>query len=317
MNKQTLNKEKNFMSAVIYVHNAEKRVEMFLRTVMKVMEEHFEHSEIICVNDDSSDNSVEVIKRVSKEAVHTSVSVLNRSYFHGLEVAMNAGIDLSIGDFVLEFDSTVLDFEEEEIMNVYRKSLEGYDIVSASPDRKQKTSSNLFYYVFNKFAHYSYQMCTERFRVLSRRVINRISSMNKTVPYRKAVYATCGLKTANLKYQVITGWVNEKEDRREKKYRQDLAVDTMILFTEIGYRFSITMTVIMMLVAVLVAGYSVIIYLLSTPVAGWTTTIFFMAFAFFGLFGILTIIIKYLQILVDLVCKRKKYSFESIEKLTK
>lgn len=37
---------------------------------------------------------------------------------------------------------------------------------------------------------------------------------------------------------------------------------------------------------------------------------------FFGLFGVLTIIIKYLQLLVDLVFKRKHYSFESIEKLT-
>lgn len=312
-----MNKEKNFMSAVIYVHNAEARIEAFLRTVMKVMEEYFEHSEIICVNDDSNDDSVEVIKRVSKEAVHTSVSVLNMSYFHGLEVAMNAGVDLAIGDFVLEFDSTVLDFAPEEIMTVYRKSLEGYDIVSASPDRKQKASSNVFYYIFNKFADYSYKMCTERFRVLSRRVINRISSMNKTVPYRKAVYANCGLKTSNLRYKVISKGGDDRIDRREKKYRQDLAVDSLILFTEIGYRFSVTMTVIMMLVAVLVAIYSVVVYLLSTPVAGWTTTIFFMAFAFFGLFGILTIIIKYLQILVDLVFKRKKYSFESIEKLTK
>ena len=160
-------------------------------------------------------------------------------------------------------------------------------------------------------------MCTERFRVLSRRVINRISSMNKTVPYRKAVYANCGLKTSNLRYKVISKGGDDRIDRREKKYRQDLAVDSLILFTEIGYRFSVTMTVIMMLVAVLVAAYSVVVYLLSTPVAGWTTTIFFMAFAFFGLFGILTIIIKYLQILVDLVFKRKKYSFESIEKLTK
>ena len=108
-----MNKEKNFMSAVIYVHNAEARIEAFLRTVMKVMEENFEHSEIICVNDDSNDDSVEVIKKVSKEAVHTSVSVLNMSYFHGLEVAMNAGVDLAIGDFVLEFDSTVLDFAPE------------------------------------------------------------------------------------------------------------------------------------------------------------------------------------------------------------
>lgn len=311
------NKEKNFMSAVIYVHNAENRIEAFLRTVIKVMEENFEHSEIICVNDDSDDDSVAVIKKVSKEAIHTSVSVLNMSYYHGLEVAMNAGVDLSIGDFVLEFDSTVLDFEEEEVMKVYRKSLEGYDIVSASPDRKQRATSNVFYYILNHFADYSYQMQTERFRVLSRRVINRISGMNKTVPYRKAVYANCGLKTENLKYAVIEEKSAITEDKREKKYRRDLAADSLILFTEIGYRFSIAMTVIMMLVAVLVAIYSVVIYLLSTPVAGWTTTIFFMAFAFFGLFGILTIIIKYLQILVNLVFKRKKYSFESIEKLTK
>ncbi len=311
------NKEKNFISAIIYVHNAEARIEAFLRTVMKVMENNFEHSEIICVNDDSNDDSVAVIKRVSKEAQLTSVSVLNMSYYHGLEVAMNAGVDLSIGDFVLEFDSTILDFDEDEIMRIYRKSLEGYDIVSASPNCKQRATSKVFYYILNRFADSSYQMQTERFRILSRRVINRISGMNKTVPYRKAVYANCGLKTENVKYTVTSGKSAIMDDKREQKYRRDLAVDSLILFTEIGYRFSITMTIVMMLVAVLVAVYSVVIYLLSTPVAGWTTTIFFMAFAFFGLFGILTIIIKYLQILVDLVFKRKKYSFESIEKLTK
>lgn len=311
------NREKNFISAVIYVHNAEARIEAFLRTVVKVMEDNFEHSEIICVNDASDDDSVAVIKKVSKEAAHTSVSVLNMSYYHGLEVAMNAGVDLSIGDFVLEFDSAILDFDEEEIMKVYRKSLEGYDIVSASPDCRQRATSNVFYYILNHFADYSYQMQTERFRILSRRVINRISGMNKTVPYRKAVYANCGLKTENLKYTVTTGKAVSMKDKREKKYRRDLAVDSLILFTEIGYRFSVTMTIVMMIIAVLVAVYSVVIYLLSNPVAGWTTTIFFMAFAFFGLFGILTIIIKYLQILVDLVFKRKKYSFESIEKLTK
>ena len=42
-----------------------------------------------------------------------------------------------------------------------------------------------------------------------------------------------------------------------------------------------------------------------------------LSVAFFALFGILTVIIKYLQLLVDLVFKRKQYNFESIEKLTK
>ena len=37
------NKEKNFVSAVIYVHNAQDRIEAFLRTIIEVMEDHFEH----------------------------------------------------------------------------------------------------------------------------------------------------------------------------------------------------------------------------------------------------------------------------------
>lgn len=307
-------KEKNFMSAVLYVHNDADRIGAFLQMVLDVLGDHFEHAEIICVNDCSQDDSVDIVRRVSAEVKNITVTVLNMSYFHGVETAMNAGVDLAIGDFVLEFDSCVKDFEPAEILHAYQETLKGYDIVSASPDKRQRFTSRLFYKVFNQFTDYSSQLVTERFRVLSRRVVNRVSSMNKSVPYRKAVYANCGLKTANIRYQP-NGTQAGVEDRAERKYRTRLAVNSMILFTELGYQFSVTMTVLMMLVAVAVAAYSAVVYLFSTPVAGWTTTIFFMAFAFFGLFGILTIIIKYLQILVDLVFRRKKYSFESIEKM--
>jgi dolichol-phosphate mannosyltransferase len=160
-------------------------------------------------------------------------------------------------------------------------------------------------------------MRTESFRVLSRRVINRISSMNKTVPYRKAIYAGSGLKTDTIVYKVLQPAKTSDINRKEIKYRKGLAVDSLILFTEFGYRLSIAMTVIMMLISVFMTAYSIVIYTTSNPIAGWTTTILFLSVAFFGLFGILTIIIKYLQLLVNLVFKRKQYSFESIEKLTK
>jgi len=198
---------------------------------------------------------------------------------------------------------------------VYRKSLEGYDIVSASPDVPQKLSSRLFYAAFNHFAKLGGKMCTERFRILSRRVINRTGSMNKTIPYRKVVYANCGLKTANLRYAPAQKTCDGS--RGERGYRRRLAVDALILFTDVGYRFSMAMTLLMMLAAVFMAVYSVVIYCAGNPVEGWTTTVLFLSVAFLGLFGILTVIIKYLQILVDLVFKRKNYSFESIEKLTK
>ena len=94
-------------------------------------------------------------------------------------------------------------------------------------------------------------------------------------------------------------------------------MDSLLLFTEIGYRLSVAMTVFMILISMFMVGYSLVVYLLRNPIEGWTTTILFLSIAFCGLFGILTVIIKYLQILIDLVFRRKRFSFESIEKLTK
>ena len=169
------NKEKNFASAVIYVRNAEHRIEDFLSSVINVMEEYFEHSEIICVNDCSDDRSVDIIRQTAEIAGCTSISVINLSYFHGLEIAMNAGLDLSIGDFVFEFDNTYLDFDPDVIMQIYFRSLKGYDIVSASPNQHLRITSKLFYKVFNRHSYIAANITTESFRVLSRRAINRIS----------------------------------------------------------------------------------------------------------------------------------------------
>lgn len=309
------NKEKNFASAIIYVHNAEDRVENFLKAIIKVMEDNFEHSEIICVNDFSIDNSLEKIKSASEIASLTSISVVNLSHFHGLELAMSAGMDLAIGDFVFEFDNTILNFNPEEVMKVYFRSLTGYDIVTASPDKTEAISSKLFYKVFKAFSDTHYEMSTESFRVLSRRVINRIADMNRNIPYRKVIYANSGLKIDNIKYRIVSN--NYSTEDRINNYRISLAVESLILFTDFGYRLSSIMTVMMMIVSALTVAYSIIIYLTAKPIEGWTTTIIFLSVSFFALFAVLTIIIKYLKIILDLIFKKKYYSFESIEKLTK
>lgn len=309
-------KEKNFVSAVVYVHNAADRVEDFIKMLVETFQDNFEHSEIICVNDSSTDDSLNLIKKMSACAVSTNISVVNMSSFHGLEASMNAGIDLSIGDFVYEFDAIELNYDREVILGIYHRALEGYDIVSAVPDQKEKLTSRIFYKVFDLFSNFSYQMHTESFRILSRRVINRIGSMNKAVLYRKAVYASQGLRTDSVRYKTKKD-TSITRDKLERKYRSGLAIDALILFTNLGYRFSILMTALMMCMSALMVLYSVVIFATSHPVAGWTTTILFLSIAFLGLFGILSIVIKYLQLLVNLTFKRKQYSVEGIEKLTK
>lgn len=311
-----MSKEKNFVSAIVYVRNAEKSIEKFLSVVTKELTGNFEHSEIICVNDSSNDDSARIIREFAKDRDDLpEITILNMSFFHGLEVAMNAGCDLAIGDFVFEFDTPVVDYDGSEIMNVYKKSLEGFDVVSASANRKERGSSKMFYKIFDKYTDLSYQMHTETFRIISRRMINRVLSMNHSVPYRKVLYASSGLKSANLVYAPLSDSKTVPLKKEEKKYRKGLATESLILFTKLGYSASFALTIFMMAVAIIVAIYSVVIFAVGHPVEGWTTTILFLAVAFFGLFAILTIVLKYLQVLVDLIFKRKKYNFEGIERL--
>jgi dolichol-phosphate mannosyltransferase len=310
------NKEKNFISAVVYVNNNEEHVEHFLQNLNSVLEENFEKYEIICVNDNSKDKSAEKIKQFGDKIKGSALNVINMSFYQGLELSMNAGIDLAIGDFVYEFDSLFIDYELSTIMDVYRTSLKGFDIVSAASNKAKNPFSELFYKVFNASSNNAYKIQTESFRILSRRAINRVHSMSKTIPYRKVMYANCGLKFERILYSSVkqSGYKYTKEI---KEKRRKLATDTFVLFTDIAYKFSITMTFLMMLIAVFVGIYTVLIFLKGDPVAGWTTTMLFLDFGFIGIFAVLAIIIKYLSILIDLTFKKQKYTIESIEKITK
>lgn len=309
-----INKEKNFISAVVYIHNNENNIFNTLKNINDVLHNNFEKYEIICVNDYSTDKSVEQIKRFSKEVQGAVVSILNMSYYQGLELSMGAGVDLSIGDFVFEFDSTSMDYSPDTIMEVYFKSLKGYDIVSAAPKKKMRKSSKLFYDIFNGYSNNPNKLKTETFRILSRRAINRVQSMNKTIPYRKAIYANCGLKIDTIYYE-CTNRLNIKND--DKDTRKDVAIESLILFTDVAYKAAIMMTFIMMIGLIGVGIYTLAVFINGQPVAGWTTTMLFLSVAFFGVFAILAVIIKYLSILVDLIFKKQKYMIESIEKLTK
>ena len=112
-----LEKDKNFISAVVYVRNCEERIEGFLKMLISILNNSFEHSEIICVNDCSDDQSLDKIRKVSNQSGASCISVINMSYYHGLEMAMNAGDDLAIGDFIFEFDTLdeLRDFDDSYI----------------------------------------------------------------------------------------------------------------------------------------------------------------------------------------------------------
>lgn len=306
-------KEKNFISAVVYVNNCEKTIQLFLKNLVKTLDEKFNKYEIICVNDASTDNSVEKIKEIAKD-IAPNISIINMSFYQGRELSMNAGVDLTIGDFVYEFDTTLVDYNLATIIEVYEKSLNGYDIVNATPKNKKYASSSFFYFIFNRFANNQYKLSSENFRILSRRAINRINSINKNIPFRKAIYANCGLKLATITYSPID-LKKERFSKNLKTDRKRTASEALILFTDIGFKISFFLAILMMVIAIIVGIYTVVVFLKSNPITGWTTTMSFLAFGFFGIFALFAIILKYLSLLVNLIFKNKNYLVESIDKL--
>lgn len=308
-------KEKNFISVVVYVRDNENQIENFINSVYKELDKYFAKFEFIFVNDASTDSSVEVIRKCANKLPQSVVSILKMSYFQGIETAMVAGKRLSIGDYIFEFDSLDLNYDISLIYEAYLKALDGYDIVSTRPNIKGRISSKVFYKIFNLYSKVQYKIGTETFRVISRRGMNRIDASSNAVLYRKATYANCGLRCEVILYESI-GDSNQHTISKERRYREKLAVESLILHTDLAFRLSTSLTVVMMIIAMLIGIYTLVVYTIGHPVAGWTTTMFVLAIGFFGIFAILTMVVRYLTLILELTFKRQQITYEGIEKIS-
>lgn len=300
-------KEKNFISAVVYLHNDGARAVEFCRAASAELDAHFAQYELVVVDDACTDDTVEQLRAWGREQA-APLTILRMSMYHGLENAMNAGLDAAIGDYVYEFDSTELCYPAELIIKAYQTALQGSDIVSVCP-RTVRGGSSLFYKVFNAHSQSAYRLRTDAFRLVTRRAINRVHASSAHLPYRKAAYAASGLKMTDLEFD---GRLTVKS-----KGRFNLALDSLALYTNAGFKASMTITLCMLVLALAELVYTLVVFATGHPVAGWTTTMFVITVGFAGLFAVLTIVVKYLSLLLELTFKQQKYLVESIEKLQK
>lgn len=307
------NKEKNFVSAVVYLYNEGNNIQSHLKGLEDTLSQNFEKYEIIVVNDGSSDESAQLVKSYVSSQEGARVTLMNMGYHQGLETAMDAGVDLAIGDFVFEMESADADYKWSVLMEVYQHSLEGYDIVNAKGKVEKKvTSGSLFYIIMNRYANLQYPLASGSFRIVSRRAINRIHSLATRIPYRKVAYSNCGLKCDTILYDCI-------KTIKSKRYsnRLELATNSLVLFTDVAFWFSFWFTVLMAVFAIGMTIYTVSSFVINKTVADWTIVILFMSFALSGLLVVLCMIIRYLSSLVRLNFLKRDYVFESIDKLQK
>jgi len=305
-------KEKPFISIVVYLYNHQDEIADFLKLMDALLNKNFEGYEFILVNDCSTDKTLDIAKKTIKE-VKCSVSVINLTRKHDLEIAMLAGSDKSIGDYVFEIDSPIIDYPLELILETYKKAVSGYDIVATVPNVSVKLSQRLFYKLINKLSNFDIVLTLESFRIISRRALNSILDITEKTRYRKGLHSYIGFSKTQIKYNKV----NNKSTiiNRSLSEKISLGLDIIVSFTNLGLIIALYLSIILFLFSLGMGIYTLYDYFFMKNVTGtgWASIIAFLAIGFSGIFFILGMIVNYASKILVETQNRPLYNVKSIE----
>ena len=296
-----IQKDNTFVSLVFVVRNSEDRISEFFKTVIDGLDNHFSNYEIICVNNASFDNSISILKDEFRSKCNRGqiLSVIKMAECSSFEDAVSEGIQLAIGDFVFEFDSMTIDYEPEMILNCYNELLTDIDIVSLSPNKKSGLLQRLYYAVYNFGVEKGKRIYPERMRIISRRAINRISSLNNWYSLSPSAYKYSGLKTKNLFYKSKNR--PSSYDRTEFKRRLEKGIDNVFLHTKTFLKLFLVLALLF-----LAGGIVCLFFFLNVS---------FLLFALFAICVSSAVVLKYLSLTIGLTSQWKIQMVKSIDKV--
>ncbi|AAZ58577.1 glycosyltransferase [Prochlorococcus marinus str. NATL2A] len=122
------------LSVVVPIYNEEESLPFLVNQLLEVLQPMEETFELVLVNDGSSDNSAEVIRKLSFDIPELVGVLLRKNY--GQTAAMAAGFDISSGEIVVTLDGD-LQNDPADIPLLVNKIRDGFDLVSGWRYRRQ------------------------------------------------------------------------------------------------------------------------------------------------------------------------------------
>ena len=188
------------ISIVSPVYRAEKILPILVSEINLVMERIGEDYEIILVDDRSPDNSWEVMKVLSSQNSKIKSIRLSRNF--GQHSAIFAGLTKTKGDWVVVMDCDMQD-QPKEIAKLYKKALEGYDIVLGQRENRKdkflkKLSSKLFYKVFNYLSGGHFNNEIGNFGIYRKKAIDSILNINDYIKFFPLFINWVGFKSISI-----------------------------------------------------------------------------------------------------------------------
>ncbi len=303
-------------SVVIPVYNSSKIVGKTIdRTVDFFTANGFEY-EIIVVNDGSPDDSWSVLREKATENPHVMAINLLRNY--GQHTAVFCGLQKCTGDYAITLDDD-LQNPPEEIIHLINKAEEGHDLVFGRFREKKHAGyrrlgtmiiGELNQRIFDK----PHDLVLTNFRIISRDVVDRISSYNTNFPYIPGLALMFAVNPTNV-------WVEHQSrpiGKSNYNFFKILELVMRLLFNYSSFPLRILSLggIVVAMMSLLLGVYFLIRALfIGVSVPGWSTVVVLLSFFNGVLILIVSMLGEYTVRLLNQVSQSKSYYIkETIKK---
>lgn len=280
----------------------------FVEETTKVLSEHYRYYELVIVDNNSTDGTDFLVQSLQKKV--PNIRLLRLSRTHDVEIAITAGLDNCVGDYVAVLNAR---YDPSELIpEMLEKAISGYDVVIAERECRndqpflQRQLAVVFYRIASSLLGYPLQPNATHFRVFSRQVVNSISRIGNKNRYLKYLNALVGFKQTHVTYQ--------RRYRSNKKSDAGLirsviaGIDLIISNSAVPLRIASLLGFFSSALSLLYAGYVLVVTVVKQRIAeGWITTNLLSATMFFLLFLILTILSEYVARILDEARERPLY----------
>lgn len=202
------------ISIIIPSYNEEAHIEAIIKACSDEMNQLDYLYEILIIDDGSTDRTSFLLKELALE--YHALRYVSFSRNFGKEAAILAGLRSASGDAVIFMDAD-LQHPPSMIASLIEGYEEGYDQVIAKRDRqgdsKLKTLlSKMYYRMVNKAVDVKLSDGEGDFRLLSRRSVDALLSLNEGNRFSKGLYAWIGYE------QKIISYKNQPRQHGESKW---------------------------------------------------------------------------------------------------
>lgn len=285
----------NILSVILVTKNDSEIIEDRIVKINKEIKKMKVDYEIVVIDNNSNDTSIEIVRKISKKIPYIRTIVLSKSYL--IEVALTAGLDSCIGDYVIVFN--ILTDPPKIINRIVKMLLEGNDIVLGKFKKEifnKSEERQLLLKLMSKISSHEFRENNNFLTGLNRRAVNAITRTRRKSRQLEYLNSLIGLREITITYRPLLSF--------KKKIRNESLFQTLIRIIDISISNSFKPLRIISLMglfgSLLFIFYIIFVVFLSLILnmeiapKGWISLGTVVSTLFFLLFSMLSIISEYI-----------------------